>query len=66
MRDKLICAVPLEYLYFMQAPTVINGASEVLLNIFGQDRLPARSAIGVAALPGGASVEIDAVVRLRD
>ena len=51
---------------FMQAPNVINGASEVLLNIFGQDRLPARSAIGVAALPGGASVEIDAVVRLRD
>ena len=51
---------------FMQAPTVINGASEVLLNIFGPDRLPARSAIGVAALPGGASVEIDAVVRLRD
>ena len=51
---------------FMQAPTVVNGASEVLLNIFGQDRLPARSAIGVAALPGGASVEIDAVVRLRD
>ena len=27
---------------FMQAPTVINGASEVLLEIFGQDRLPAR------------------------
>lgn len=51
---------------FVQAPTVINGASEVLLNIFGQDRLPARSAIGVAALPGGASVEIDAIVRLRD
>ena len=50
---------------FMQAPTVINGASEVLLAVFGQDRLPARSAIGVAALPGGASVEIDAVVRLR-
>ena len=50
---------------FMAAPTVINGASEVLLAIFGQDRLPARSAIGVAALPGGASVEIDAVVRLR-
>ena len=50
---------------FMQAPAVINGASEVLLAVFGQDRLPARSAIGVAALPGGASVEIDAVVRLR-
>ena len=50
---------------FGDAPAVINGASEVLAAIFGTDRLPARSAIGVAALPNGASVEIDAVVRLR-
>ena len=51
---------------FGDAPAVINGASEVLEQVFGSDRLPARSAIGVAALPSGASVEIDAVVRLRD
>ena len=50
---------------FGDAPQVINGASEVLAAIFGTDRLPARSAIGVAALPAGASVEIDAVVKLR-
>ena len=51
---------------FTDPPLVINGASEVLASIFGEDRLPARSAIGVASLPSGASVEIDTIVRLRD
>lgn len=50
---------------FIEPPQVINGASEILATIFGEDRLPARSAIGVASLPGGASVEIDAVIRLN-
>lgn len=50
---------------FGDPPLVINGASEVLSSIFGADRLPARSAIGVASLPSGASVELDTVVRLR-
>ena len=50
---------------FRDPPLVMNGASEVLLAIFGADRLPARSAIGVAALPSGASVELDSVVRLH-
>jgi enamine deaminase RidA (YjgF/YER057c/UK114 family) len=50
---------------FTDPPAAVNGASEVLAAIFGDDRLPARSAIGVASLPGGASVEIDTVVRLR-
>ena len=51
---------------FGDPPLVINGASEVLLAIFGADRLPARSAVGVAALPSGASVELDTVVKLRN
>lgn len=51
---------------FTDPPKVVNGASEILERIFGAERLPARSAIGVASLPGGASVEIEAVVRLRD
>ena len=50
---------------FPDTPLVVNGASEVLAAIFGDDRLPARSAIGVSSLPSGASVEIEAVVRLR-
>lgn len=51
---------------FGGAPTVMDGASSVLAEIFGDELLPARTAIGVAALPGGASVELDTVVRLRD
>lgn len=51
---------------FTDMPLVVNGASEVLGAVFGTDRLPARSAIGVSSLPSGASVEIDAVVRLKD
>jgi len=50
---------------FGDAPLVVNGASELLESIFSKDLLPARSAIGVAALPNGASVEIEAIVRLR-
>ena len=49
---------------FQAAPKVMDGASELLRDIFGEELVPARSAIGVAALPGGASVELDAVVKL--
>jgi enamine deaminase RidA (YjgF/YER057c/UK114 family) len=47
---------------FQKMPTVMDGASQLLIDIFGEPC--ARTAIGVSALPGGASVEIDAVVRL--
>jgi enamine deaminase RidA (YjgF/YER057c/UK114 family) len=47
---------------FEKMPAVMDGASKLLIDIFGEPC--ARTAIGVAALPGGASVEIDAVVRL--
>lgn len=50
---------------FQPLPKVMDGASELLVEIFGEDRLPARTAVGVAALPGGASVELDTIVRLR-
>jgi len=50
---------------FTGPPAVLDGASELLRDLFGAELLPARTAIGVAALPGGASVEVDAVVRLR-
>ncbi|MFC3943433.1 RidA family protein [Pseudomonas gingeri NCPPB 3146 = LMG 5327] len=45
---------------------VINAASEVLTQVFGERGRHARSAIGVHSLPGGAAVEIEGVVRLRD
>lgn len=50
---------------FTGAPAVVDGASELLRDIFGEELLPARTAIGVSALPGGASVEVDAVFKLR-
>jgi enamine deaminase RidA (YjgF/YER057c/UK114 family) len=50
---------------FQQPPAVMDGASQVLLDIFGRDLLPVRTAIGVSALPGGASVELDTIVKLR-
>jgi enamine deaminase RidA (YjgF/YER057c/UK114 family) len=46
-------------------PAVLNGASEVVETLWGPQVLPARTAVGVAALPGGASVELECVVLLR-
>lgn len=47
---------------FTQTPKVMDGASQLMIDIFGEPC--ARSAVGVSALPGGASVEIDSVVQL--
>lgn len=49
---------------FVQQPTVGDGASKVLVEVFGDRGRHSRSAIGVAALPRGALVEMDAVVVL--
>ena len=49
---------------FDKSPAVMDGASELLQQIFGADLVPARSAVGVSALPGGASVELDTIVKL--
>jgi enamine deaminase RidA (YjgF/YER057c/UK114 family) len=43
---------------------VIDGASDVLIALFGDRGRHARSAIGVHSLPGGAAVEIEGLVRL--
>jgi enamine deaminase RidA (YjgF/YER057c/UK114 family) len=50
---------------FTGPPAVMDGASELLRDLFGAELLPARTAIGVSALPGGASVELDSIVKLR-
>jgi len=47
---------------FVQQPEVINAASELLAEVLGDAGRHARSAIGVAWLPGNAAVEIEAVV----
>jgi enamine deaminase RidA (YjgF/YER057c/UK114 family) len=47
---------------FIEHPQVANGASDLLVAVFGDAGRHARAAVGVASLPRGASVEIDAVV----
>ncbi|HEX5290854.1 MAG TPA: RidA family protein, partial [Streptosporangiaceae bacterium] len=51
---------------FSGQPQVINGASELLIEVFGEDGRHARSAIGVAELPLNAPVEVEMIVEVRD
>lgn len=50
---------------FTQQPQVANGASELMEKLFGEAGRHARAAVGVAVLPRGAAVEVDAVVAVR-
>lgn len=50
---------------FMEQPKVANGASDVMVEVFGDAGRHARSAIGVKQLPFGVSVEIDAVFEFK-
>lgn len=50
---------------FTEHSTVANGASDLLTAVFGEAGRHARTAIGVASLPAGAAVEIDAIIELR-
>lgn len=49
---------------FTQQPEVANGASELMQDLFGEAGKHARSAVGVAVLPRGAAVEVDAIVQV--
>ena len=51
---------------FTGQPGVVNGASELLGHAFGEAGVHARSAVGVAALPLDAPVEVEVVVAVRD
>jgi len=46
---------------FGDQPKVMNGASDLMIEVFGEAGRHARTAIGLAALPLGASVEIDSI-----
>lgn len=50
---------------FYEQPGVVNGASELVGEIFGDEGVHVRSAVGVAALPKNAPVEVEMVVELR-
>ena len=51
---------------FTGQPAVINGASELLLEVFGDAGRHARSAVGVAGLPVNAPVEVEMVLEVAD
>jgi enamine deaminase RidA (YjgF/YER057c/UK114 family) len=46
---------------FLEGPKVLNGASDLMVAAFGDKGRHARTTVGVAALPGDASVEVDAI-----
>lgn len=50
---------------FTEQHLVINGASELLVEVFGEQGKHARSAFGVAQIPLGACVEIELIVELK-
>jgi enamine deaminase RidA (YjgF/YER057c/UK114 family) len=51
---------------FNGQPQVVNGASELLIEVFGEEGRHARSAIGVAELPLDAPVEVELIAEVRD
>ena len=50
---------------FTGQPGVINGASDLFVEVFGDSGRHARSAVGVAELPLGAPVEVEAILEVR-
>jgi enamine deaminase RidA (YjgF/YER057c/UK114 family) len=51
---------------FTQQAQVVNGASELLIEIFGEAGRHARSAVGMAVLPLDAPVEVELIAEVRD
>ncbi|GHD12408.1 RidA family protein [Tianweitania populi] len=58
----MVNAVPL----FEDHPKVINGCSDLMIEVFGEAGRHARSAVGFGSLPGNITVEIEAIVSLND
>lgn len=50
---------------FVDHPKVINGYSELMRDVFGEDGIGARSAIGTNVLPGNIAVEIEAIFEVE-
>ena len=49
---------------FTEQPKVVNGASDLMADVLGDAGAHARSAVGVAALPFGVSVEVEAIFEI--
>ncbi len=51
---------------FQRHPQVINGFSDLMVEVFGEDGRAARSAVGMGSLPGNIPVEVELILQLRD
>ncbi|NNG02744.1 MAG: RidA family protein [Inquilinus sp.] len=51
---------------FGDQPKVVNGASDLMVEVFGDKGMHARSAVGVASLPFGVAVEVEAILEVAD
>ena len=49
---------------FKEQPAVVNGCSDLLVEVLGEAGRHARSAVGVAALPMNAAVEVEAILEV--
>ena len=50
---------------FTDQPLVLNGASDLLVEVFGDAGRHSRSAVGVASLPKNASVELELIIQIK-
>ena len=62
---KLLCMVNAAP-DFGDTPRVANGASDLLISLWGDNGRHARSAVGMATLPAGMAVEIEMIVELKE
>ena len=51
---------------FRNHPQVINGFSELMVDVFGEKGRAARSAVGMGSLPGNIPVEIEVILQMKD
>lgn len=50
---------------FLRHPAVINGFSQLLRDVYGEDGVGARSAVGMGSLPGNIAVEVEVIFELK-
>ncbi len=51
---------------FQRHPNVINGFSQLMVDVFGENGRGARSAVGMGSLPGNIPVEVEAIFQLKE
>ena len=51
---------------FVRHPAVMNGFSDLMVEVFGDPGRAARSAVGMGSLPGNISVEVEAIVQVTE